>query len=335
MTSSEGPGGGYVKIDAHAHLAGDKRLAAEAMKRCKIHHVVNINYMMDGAPEHCDGFQTSLDLGAAEFGERFLSCTTFSLDGFGTARFADAAIAALERRFDNKATIGVKIWKSVGMTLVDGEGKRVDCDDERFSPIFAWIEARGAVVYLHIGDPIEAWQPLNEASPHYRYFSRHPEYYFYHRDHAPSHGELMNARDRLVARWPNIRFVAAHLASQSHDLGRVAEFLDAHPNAVVDTSARQQDLMTQDDATVRRFFLGYSDRLLYGTDWSLNRRADEPALPESVRAQVQLHQFGFDYFERRLRLPDDVLHRFYFDNAWRWLRLGERKLNAPSSALPA
>ncbi len=325
----------FPVIDAHVHLRGQKRIPAEVMRRANLRQVVNINYMSDGDRATTEGFAAALDCDTAGHSERFLSCTTFPLDGFGGAGFADAAIAALEDRFAaDPRTVAVKIWKNVGLTLRDEAGRLVQCDDPRFSPVFAWIERRGVPVYLHIGDPIAAWQPLDEASPHYRYYSRNPHYHHHARPGAPSHADLMAAQAALIARWPGIRFIAAHFGALAHDVALVGAFLAAHPNAAVDSSARHADLRQQARERVVALFEAYPDRIIFGSDWSAQYDAmDDAAAASLIEAQCARLAWDFAYFERELALSEAILAQFYHDNARAWLGLAAAP--SPRSAVAA
>jgi predicted TIM-barrel fold metal-dependent hydrolase len=85
----------------------------------------------------------------------------------------------------------------------------------------------------------------------------------------PSHEALMAARDRFVARHPRLIFDGAHLASLEWSVDEIAKFLDKYPNATADLAARMTQVQYQsqrDPEKVRRFFIKYQDRLLYGSD---------------------------------------------------------------------
>ena len=68
--------------------------------------------------------------------------------------------------------------------------------------------------------------------------------------------------------------MGAHLASLEWSVDRLAAFLDRFPNTVVDLAARMGQVQYQsnrDRVKVRRFFVRYQDRLLYGSDLSRSR----------------------------------------------------------------
>jgi hypothetical protein len=89
----------------------------------------------------------------------------------------------------------------------------------------------------------------------------------------PSYEDQIRARDNFVAAHPGLRFVGAHLGSLEYDVDRIAAFLDRYPNANVDMAARMSQVQYQSVRNydkVRNFFIRYQDRLLYGTDLTLN-----------------------------------------------------------------
>ena len=140
------------------------------------------------------------------------------------------------------------------------------------------------------------------------YFRDHPEYHMYLHPEQPSYASLIAARDRFVARHPKLSFVGAHLASLEWSVDELATFLDSHPNATADLAARMTQVQYQsqsDRGKVRRFFVKYQDRLLYGSDLTENppdphERAQNPPLdPAQFTAEADT------LLALRLGLPGD------------------------------
>ena len=138
-----------------------------------------------------------------------------------------------------------------------------------------------------------------------------------------------------------MRFVGAHLGSLEYDVDRIAAFLDRFPNADVDMAARMSQVQYQsvrDYDKVRNFFIRYQDRLLYGTDLSLNPDEDQTdeqkaefkrsahdtwtqdwrylATGESQRVEIIKADV------RGLALPRAVIDKVYYTNAVRVFALG-------------
>ena len=81
----------------------------------------------------------------------------------------------------------------------------------------------------------------------------------------PSHGELMDARDRVLARHPKTLFVGLHVGHDAENLAFVSESLERFPNLNVEIGARIGELGRQ-PRSARAFFEKHQDRIFFGTD---------------------------------------------------------------------
>jgi predicted TIM-barrel fold metal-dependent hydrolase len=143
----------------------------------------------------------------------------------------------------------------------------------------------------------------------------------------------MDARDRVLAKHPQLRVVGAHLGSLEYDVTEIAKRLERYSNFAVDTSARMNDLAIQDPDTVQQFFATYADRVLFGTDivarQPLSDLTDVEREEWLARIATKYRQ-EFAYYEteqtfevanqavRGLGLPAAVLDKLYYDNAATW-----------------
>ncbi len=308
----------YEKIDAHSHILGKKADFVAMMDGLGYGKVANISWSDFLEPPALAAYEEALREDTENYPGRFLFITSFNVTRFLEPSYVDDVIAKLEVDFSQRGAVAVKIWKDLGMMLKDTDDSFVYCDDERFRPIFDWIESKQIPVVMHIADPLEAWEPLDPSKPNYGYYSQHPDYHWYGKPGKPSHGEILAHRDNLVARHPGTKFVGAHLASLEHDVKQVATFLDTFPNAYVDTAARYPNLKMQPDDDVREFIIKYQDRILYGTDWEWT--APGPEVSQAQREERITNAINgmsrpFAYFEETLALPADVLRKFYYENA--------------------
>lgn len=318
-----------VRIDAHMHYMGDTAGSRQLLERFDL-KMLNICVVEDshgGWRSQANCYQAL----AEEHPHRFAWCTGFDLPDF-TPDYVDRVIARLERDFAHGA-IACKIWKNIGMEVRTPAGEYLLPDDALLAPIFDCIAAHNKTLLMHIADPLDCWRPLREDSPHYGYYSQHPEWHLYGQNDRPSHERLMEARDAVVARHPTLRVVGAHLASLEHDVAEVAKRFDAYPNFAVDMSARLLDLALQDPKTVRAFFLTYSDRILFGADmgtWALASELTTERLAAKMNFMTQSYEEHFRYLEQDgpmtiagrevtgIGLPDEVLDRIYRTNAQHW-----------------
>jgi hypothetical protein len=158
---------------------------------------------------------------------------------------------------------GLKLWKDLGTSLSDEDGKLLRVDDERLAPLFEKAAELGVPSMFHTADPDAFFLPIDPQNERYEELAAHPDWSF-HRSHF-SKSELLVQRDRVFARHPKTTFVAAHVAERPENLEYVGRLLETYPNVSVDIGARCAELGRQ-PYTARNFFLQYSHRILFGTD---------------------------------------------------------------------
>ncbi len=328
------------KLDAHVHANTDDHRFLDIAKRDGF-ELLSINVDYPDFPPLTTQAKVAHELQAAD-PKRFHFLTTFSMKGFGgpswtadTIRHIDAEIA--------QGAVGVKVWKNIGMVEKDAEGKLIMLDDPRFDGVMSHLEAQGIPLVAHQAEPKNCWLPLEAMTTENdrSYFRDHPEYYMYLHPEQPSYESLLAARDRFVARHPKLIFVGAHLASLEWSVAELARFLDTYPNATADLAARMTQVQFQsntDRQAVRRFFIKYQDRLLYGTDLTEDppdpqARAQNPPT-DSPRFDVEADRFwrsDWKYLAtarvqhidaikadvKGLALPRTVIDKIYYSNARR------------------
>jgi hypothetical protein len=321
-------------IDAHVHCIGDHPDCIALLDRLDL-KLLNVCVVHDTSGQWRVQAEQYRRL-AETYPGQYAWCTSFELpdltgDG-AIAEYGKRAIAGLKQDFAAGA-VGCKIWKNVGMALRKPSGAFLMVDDPLFDPIYDYLARVGQPLLMHIGEPLTCWQPLCQDAPHSGYYSQHPEWHMYGKPGYPSHQEIIDARDQVLARHPDLRAVGAHLGSLEYDVAEIARRLDRYPNFAVDTSARLIDLAGQDPAHVRAFFVAYQDRILFGTD--IVHRQPFSALPPSERQSQLLliqerYREQFAYFEsdqgvtlrgrevQGLGLPQEVLEKLYATNASRW-----------------
>jgi len=270
---------------------------------------------------------------AAAFPGRVAWAAAISVKDFNSPRWADDTVGRLTGAFKSGA-VAVKFWKNIGMDLRAADGSFVMIDDPRFDPVLALIVRHESTMIGHNGEPRDCWLPLADMMTNNDrdYYKQHPEYYmFLHRDY-PSYDQQIQARDRMLSRHPNLTFVGAHLASLEWSTDELAKRLDEFPNMAVDTAARMAHLQYQartDHDKVRRFFLKYQDRLMYGTDQTIGPRRDAAAIRARAHdiwtrdwrfltTDEMLRTPEVNGAFRGLKLPRAVVDKLYRTNAERW-----------------
>jgi predicted TIM-barrel fold metal-dependent hydrolase len=213
---------------------------------------------------------------------------------------------------------GLKIFKSLGLTIKDKSGKLIPVDDPRLDPIWAKCGELGIPVMIHVSDPPSFFDPTDRYNEMYDVLIQHPNWSFYG-DEFPSKSELLEQRNRVIERHPNTIFIGAHMGNSPENLGRVAMWLEKYPNFYVDIDARINELGRQ-PYSARKFMIKYQDRVLFGTD--------TPPDAEAYRVHYRFLETDDEYFDPSpahmqlgrwmiygLYLPDDVLEKIYNKNA--------------------
>ncbi len=300
----------FPAIDYHNHLdAQDPRAVLEIMDACGIERIVNIT-MKTGAEALAmiERFHA--------VSERFSTIAWMDWSDLHSTGFFQRAVDRLEQ-FVEKGACGIKLWKDLGLSLRDANGEMLRIDDDRLAPLFEKAGALGVPVMFHTADPDAFFLPVDRHNERYEELAAHPDWAFSQTHFTKM--ELLAQRDRVFARHPRTRFVAAHVAERPEDLAYVGSMLEKHPNVWIDISARIAELGRQ-PYTARKFFLQFADRILFGTDlvpeiemYRLHFRFLETAdeyfeYPSHASRQGRWNIYGID-------LPDDVLKKIYRDNA--------------------
>ena len=275
---------------------------------------------------------------ANKYKDRVFYGPTFFFDtaGWGTPDWSKKIITSLDNDLSDGA-ITVKIWKNIGMTVRDRSGKFIMVDDPGLNPVIEFIKSKGLPVTGHLGEPRNCWLPLNEmtVSSDSNYFAEHPEYHMFLHPEYPSYEDQIKARDNLLAKHPDLRFIGCHLGSLEWNVDSLARRLDKYPNMAVDMSARICHLQfqsAQDRKRVRDFCIKYQDRLLYGTDVGYGDNSDPERFKKSMHVTwlddwkyfVTDDEMTSDTFRGTftgLKLPKEVVYKIYSENAIKWYNL--------------
>ena len=316
------------KIDTHVHLHG-KLPVFMATARADNFRLLTINVNYSVFPPLEQQLDDALALQRA-YPDRVAFVTTFDAKDSKAAGWLPRTQQHLETTLAQGA-VGVKVWKDIGMQQRDSDGRAVMIDDPRFTPIFEVLEKRGVVVLGHLGEPRNAWLPLAAMTTggDREYFTEHPQYHMFAHPEWPSYESQLAARDRLLDRHPQMRFIALHLASLEWSVERIAAFLQRYPQASVDLAARLVHLELQastEPQKVRQFFIDYQDRILYATDLTRSLEQEDAAFAKeahaawlndwrflSTAAPLKSSEFAAPF--RGLALPRAVIDKIYSGNA--------------------
>jgi predicted TIM-barrel fold metal-dependent hydrolase len=327
----------FSVIDAHNHLFGDlpaERLI-EIMDAVGVRVWVNVTGNTVLPLVHNTYSIARRELGrfmddyARRYPGRFAALTMADFAQWGDPillkddDFAKRCIERLEADVALGAR-GLKVTKELGLFYRDRTGAILGVDDERLAPIWERAGELGIPVLIHVSDPVGFFLPIDERNEHYLTLQEFPGWSF-----SGSHfgkWDLLEQRNRMIARHPRTTFLLPHVANLPEDLAAVGELLDARPNVCIDFSARIDELGRQ-PYTARDFFLRYQDRILFGLDM--------PVSAEAYRCYFRFLETRDEYFDYPdyigrfgvytrwriygLGLPDEVLKKVYCENAIRVL----------------
>ena len=315
-------------IDAHVHLYKDDPAFGALLQRLKL-RILDICLIDDRDPyfQAMEPQRGDVRRVVHSTSGRAVFCTTFSPYDFEEPGFSARAIRQLNQDFADGA-VAVKIYKTIGMEIKTKAGKYLMPDDPAFKPVYKDIAAHHRTVVAHLAEPDSCWEPPNPASPDYEYYEQHPQEYAYAHPEWPSKAAILAARDHVLAKYPKLRVVGAHLGSMEADLNEMAQRFDRYPNFAVDTAARVPYFILQPREQVRAFLIKYQDRILYATDLVVMPQDNtEKALQEWTSTYERDWKFFATdqtveykgHNARGLRLPESVLRKLYRDNAIRWI----------------
>lgn len=141
---------------------------------------------------------------------------------------------------------GLKVLKTLGLYLREDvtTGALVKVDDRRFDAMWEACGALKMPVAIHTSDPEAFFLPIDRFNERYEELNAHPDWSFYGKDF-PSNRELLEARNRVLARHPRTEFITLHVGGDAENLAAVSEWLDRFPNMHVDLAARIGELGRQ------------------------------------------------------------------------------------------
>lgn len=306
----------FPVIDVHAHVyANTPNEVADWVRTMDAVGIEKTVILSDAVGSE---FDRLVALYLTPYPDRFQLYCGIDTSSLSSSDFAEMVVGELIRCYQKGARgvgeITDKGW-GIGGTSESPlpREKRLHVDDSRLDRFWQKCAELKLPVNLHIADHPSCWKPLDarqERTPDFQGFN------LYGKD-VPSYEQLLQARDRLLAKHPATKFITCHLSNQGNDLAAAGKSLDRFANLYFDISARDYELGRQPRAALK-FLNRYADRVLFGTDmgrekvvylgwWRLLETADE-----FIPGRIWWRQYG-------LELPPEVLEPLYRSNALRIL----------------
>jgi predicted TIM-barrel fold metal-dependent hydrolase len=338
----------YPVIDVHTHisfakrsakgveLSGERSYLGTPQELLAVMDHKNLRSMVNLTGGFENGLVDAVNKYDKAYPGRFYTFTEPSYPRFTETNYPKMQADAIAQAQRDGAR-GLKILKTLGLYLRENitSGTLVKIDDPRFDPMWDACAQLNLPVAIHISDPMAFFTPTDRFNERYEELNNHPDWSFYDHDF-PSNAELLEARNRVIARHPKTQFLVLHVGNFAEDLGNVGENLDRFPNMTVDIAARIGELGRQ-PRTARRFFDKYQDRILFGTDATPHgdefpQQVFNDQLYEIYYRFLETDDEYFDYAPAKvppqgrwriygIELPDSILKKVYYENAARLLHL--------------
>lgn len=307
----------YPFIDVHSHhFRADTYDDARMAEVIKDMDDLNMGIAVNLSGGYGDKLASMVKSMKGRYPDRFVVFANINFDKVGEPGWTERAVEQLEKDVANGAQ-GLKIYKSLGLRIVDNTGKRLSTNDPRLDPVWAKAGELGIPVLIHTGDPSPFWSDRDRFNERWLELKQFPNRY---RDPAEnlSWAEIMAEQHDVFRKHPGTNFINAHLGWYGNDLGGLADLMDELPNMYTELGAVLAELGRQ-PRTARAFLIKYKDRVMFGKDsWA----------PDEYRVYFRTFETAdefFDYYRKRhahwklygLDLPDDVLRHIYYRNAIR------------------
>ena len=303
----------YPFIDVHNHQdrdmsAADVKTLVADMDRIGMRVMVNLSGGQ--GPELVKGLENL----AGRYPGRFVVFANLDFTGIEQPGWGERAAAQLERDYKAGAR-GLKIFKNLGMTVLDASGKRVPVDDPRIDPVWDKAGELGIPVLIHTAEPRSFFDPQDKYNERWLELKQFPQR-ARPPDRFPPWEQLIGEQHHMFEKHPKTRYIDAHLGWLGGDLARLGKLFDRLPNVYTEIGAVLAELGRQ-PRFAHDFLVKYQDRVMFGKDaWA----ADEYLVYFRV---LETGDEYFDYYRKRhafwkmygLELPDEVLKKIYYKNA--------------------
>ena len=306
----------YPFVDIHNHQwnMGEKDLK----ELTSVMDTLNMAVMINLSGGSGDGLQKSVANIQSTAPRRFVIFANINFDKIGEKDWTANAVKQLESDVKNGAG-GLKIFKNLGFSVKDTEGKRVTVDDVRLDPIWDKCGQLNIPVLIHTADPKPFWQEMDTNNERWLELATRPNRRRTDTDPAPWQ-TLIDEQHRMFKKHPNTKFINAHFGWYANDLERLGKLLDEIPNMYTEFGAIIAELGRQPRAG-KAFFEKYQDRILFGKDsW----------VPEEYTTYFRVLETADEYFPYHkkyhafwamygMHLSDAVLRKIYYKNALKLL----------------
>ncbi len=147
----------FPVVDVHSH---HRRSSSAARIDTIIREMddLNLAVLVNLSGGHGQGLREAVQSFRGKEPERFAVFANPDFGGIGTPGWPERAAHQFEQDVAAGAQ-GLKIFKNLGMSIVDQAGRRVPVDDPALDPLFNACARLEVPVLIHVADPAEFWAP--------------------------------------------------------------------------------------------------------------------------------------------------------------------------------
>lgn len=239
--------------------------------------------------------------------------TNIVFSGIGEPGWTERTVKLLEEDV-KKGAKGLKVYKNLGFSVKDADGKLLAVDDARLDPVWAKCGELGIPVLIHTADPKSFWDPLDRYNERWLELKLNPGRKRGEKDFQWQ--QLLDQQHNVFRRHPKTKFINAHMGWYPNDLRRLDSLMTALPNIYVEIGAVIAELGRQPRAS-RKFFEKYQDRILFGKDsWVPAEYATYFRVLETEDEYFPYHKKYHAFWRMYgMGLPDNILKKVYYKNA--------------------
>ena len=247
---------------------------------------------------------------------RFIVFTNLSFREFGAPEWTERAVNDLEKDVANGAN-GLKIYKSLGLSVKDVQGNRVPVDHPDLDPVWKKAGELGIPVLIHAADPAAFWEPLDANNERWLELKLNPNRKR-GADNPVPFEKIISEQHNVFRKHPRTTFINAHMGWMANNLDLASKHLDKYPNVNFGIGAVIAEFGRQ-PRRAKEFFVAYQDRILFAKD-AYNKEefytyfrvleTEDEYFPYYKKYHAFWSMYG-------LGLPDEVLKKVYYKNAIR------------------
>ncbi len=302
-------------VDVHSHHWRAAEMSAGAVDTLIMEmDEMNMAVVVNLSGRWGEALRGAVENMESRYPNRIVTFANIDFRGFGNEGWTENAVAQLRADIEAGAR-GLKIFKNLGMDVLDTEGNRVPVNDPRMDPVWALAGEMDVPVLIHSADPPNFWKPRDKYNEKWLELKLRPNRYRPPGEYPPFE-QIMDEHFDIMRKHRGTTFISAHMSWLGNDLDALAAKLDEHPNMVTEMGAIIYELGRQ-PRKAKEFLTAYKDRVMMGKD-SYN--------PEEFHTYFRTYETLDEYFpyyrkyhaQWRLYgigLDDDVLQHIYYKTA--------------------